>query len=138
MCLRCSPTIYCRVSCGSNLPEYRSLLEIVRLEIRARNHVYWRTGWKVLILILGFLSLICCDHRILESKDKDFPVGKYVVGSFGWRDYTVASNKPVHYLGFPAPRIVEKHSDLPLSLYLGVLGMPGYYPLPCKYKTISE
>lgn len=63
---------------------------------------------------------------MIESKAKEFPVGKYVAGSFGWRNYTIATNKEGDYLGFPPPRIVPDLKDLPLSLHLGVLGMPGY------------
>lgn len=63
--------------------------------------------------------------RIIESKAPQFPVGKLVVGSFGWRNYTIASNQPGNYLGFPQPKIVPEFENLPISLHLGVLGMPG-------------
>ncbi|XP_049764673.1 prostaglandin reductase 1-like [Schistocerca cancellata] len=62
--------------------------------------------------------------RIVESKSPQFPVGRYVVGSWGWRDRTVvnvaAKGDEVQPL-MPVPDI----GDLPLSLSLGVLGMPG-------------
>lgn len=48
-----------------------------------------------------------------------------MVGSFGWRNYTNASDQPADYLGFPQPKLVPEYEDLPLSLHLGVLGMPG-------------
>lgn len=58
--------------------------------------------------------------RIIESKNSSYPVGKIVVGHFGWRTHTIVSssnNQQVRFL----PEI----DSLPLSLGLGVLGMPG-------------
>ncbi|XP_049949184.1 prostaglandin reductase 1-like [Schistocerca serialis cubense] len=61
--------------------------------------------------------------RIVESRSPDFPVGKYVVGYWGWRDRTVADTKNHNDLW--APILAPDVGDLPLSLCLGVLGMPG-------------
>lgn len=39
-------------------------------------------------------------------------------------------------MGYSQPRIVPFFEDLPLSLHLGVLGMPGYYPRQYQRKSI--
>lgn len=57
-----------------------------------------------------------------------FPAGSHVVGEFGWRTKTVATDT-VSKIGFPAPRIIPDWEQLPRSLALGVLGMPGYIEL---------
>ncbi|KAF5307615.1 hypothetical protein FQR65_LT06771 [Abscondita terminalis] len=63
--------------------------------------------------------------KIIESNVKDYEVGKYVVGTFGWRTHTIAKPQPPSsWLSVPQC-VLEDIGDLPLSLYLGVLGMPG-------------
>lgn len=65
--------------------------------------------------------------RIIESKNKDFPVGQYIVGKFDWRTYTISGGDTSEYKG-PAsapPTILPDLGGLPASLALGVLGMPG-------------
>ncbi|XP_018318687.1 prostaglandin reductase 1 [Agrilus planipennis] len=62
--------------------------------------------------------------RIIESKSKDYPVGKHVVGEFGWQTLSIGKNE-INKIGFPAPWIIPDIGNLPLSLALGVLGMPG-------------
>lgn len=63
--------------------------------------------------------------RIIESKNPDFPVGRYVVGSFGWRSHTIwnssTNESAVRIPSYLLPDI----GDLSPSLGLGVLGMPG-------------
>lgn len=52
---------------------------------------------------------------------------KYVVGNFGWKSHIVASGNSGDNKG-PAsapPRVLPDFGSLPLSLALGVLGMPG-------------
>lgn len=64
--------------------------------------------------------------KIIESKNPDFPVGKKILGYLGWRSHTIVTqfmlddndaigNKPT----------LLPDIDLPPSLFLGVLGMPG-------------
>ncbi|XP_046982393.1 prostaglandin reductase 1-like [Schistocerca americana] len=60
---------------------------------------------------------------IVESRAPEFPVGRYVVGYWGWRDRTVAETRANRDMW--APMLVPELGDLPLSLALGVLGMPG-------------
>uniref|UniRef100_A0A1Y1MPC9 Prostaglandin reductase 1 n=2 Tax=Photinus pyralis TaxID=7054 RepID=A0A1Y1MPC9_PHOPY len=57
--------------------------------------------------------------KIIESKSRRYPVGKYVVNHFGWRTYTIAKD-------IPAPEgILPDFGNVPLSLALGMLGMTG-------------
>nr|AEE61700.1 unknown [Dendroctonus ponderosae] len=61
---------------------------------------------------------------IQESKNPNFPVGKYIFGQFGWRTHTVSN-------GLPNPKdamsqyVLPDFKGLSPSLGLGVLGMPG-------------
>ncbi|XP_044264309.1 prostaglandin reductase 1-like isoform X1 [Tribolium madens] len=79
--------------------------------------------------------------KIIESKNPKYPVGEYVVGEFGWRTHTVASEKPGDFFSLP-PRVLS-FGDLPKSLALGVLGMTGVTALyglqlcePAEGKTL--
>lgn len=65
--------------------------------------------------------------KIIESKDPEFPVGKRVRGYFGWRTHTIINPskwKPSAFLE-EKPKIFTEVENLPSSLGLGVLGMPG-------------
>lgn len=62
--------------------------------------------------------------RIIESKNPKYPVGKYIVASFGWRTHTISDGKRTS--GSDNPRLLPDFGNLPISLGLGVLGMPGY------------
>jgi len=64
--------------------------------------------------------------RIVDSKNKEFPVGKLVVANYGWRDYTIDGGKRLKQASLTAPTyLLPELGDLPSSLGLGVLGMPG-------------
>ena len=54
--------------------------------------------------------------EVIESRTSELKAGDIVVSNFGWREYFIVSPKDLH----PVDR---KH--LPLSVYLGVLGMTG-------------
>jgi hypothetical protein len=56
--------------------------------------------------------------EIVESRNPRYSVGEKVMGLFGWQEYAAASDKHVNLKIAP--------SDLPLSLYLGVLGLNGF------------
>ncbi|CAH1154447.1 unnamed protein product, partial [Phaedon cochleariae] len=62
--------------------------------------------------------------KIIESKNSKFPEGKHVVGEFGWRTHTISTGKQLPN-GFPGAWLIPDIGKLPLSLALGVLGMPG-------------
>ncbi|XP_043285871.1 prostaglandin reductase 1-like [Venturia canescens] len=64
--------------------------------------------------------------KIIESKNSEYPVGKSIVGYFGWRTHTIVNVEQED--GSPLqqkPYIIPEFGDLPASLALGVLGMPG-------------
>jgi len=76
--------------------------------------------------------------KVLESKSSKFPVGARVVGHFGWRTHTIASEKESSQ--GPAPYLLPDMAPLPPSVAVGVLGMPGmtaYFGLleVCKPKA---
>jgi len=55
--------------------------------------------------------------QVVESRSDDVPVGALVLHGLGWRDVAVVPARHVS--------VVQPLPGLPLSLYLGVLGMPG-------------
>ncbi|KAJ8922462.1 hypothetical protein NQ315_004409 [Exocentrus adspersus] len=56
--------------------------------------------------------------RIVESKNPKYPVGRHVVGQFGWRSHTISKGEPFHI--FPAAFLVpELGPDVPLSYFIG-------------------
>ncbi len=54
--------------------------------------------------------------EVVESKNPKFKPGDKVVGAFGWQQYGVSDGKGLN---------VVDASRIPLSAYLGVVGMPG-------------
>ncbi|KAK9688569.1 Zinc-binding dehydrogenase [Popillia japonica] len=63
--------------------------------------------------------------KITESKSSKFPVGKYVVSSFGWRTHTISNENPPVNAFVSAPVLIPYDGSVPLSYFLGVLGMTG-------------
>jgi len=55
--------------------------------------------------------------EVILSKNPKYAVGDLVMGIFGWQEYAAAGEKNV--------MVKIKEMDLPLSLYLGVLGLNG-------------
>nr|XP_029146547.1 2-alkenal reductase (NADP(+)-dependent) isoform X3 [Arachis hypogaea] len=56
--------------------------------------------------------------RILDSKHQDFQEGDYVWGVTGWEEYSIISSPENLFK-------IHHHTDVPLSYYTGILGMPG-------------
>ncbi|XP_018566886.1 prostaglandin reductase 1 [Anoplophora glabripennis] len=75
------------------------------------------------VVPLGSVLIAFQIAKILESKNPDFPVDRYVVGFFGCRTYTVANGKGS--MGFLAAHLIPDLEDVPLSYFLGILGTPG-------------
>ncbi|KAF2900198.1 hypothetical protein ILUMI_05993 [Ignelater luminosus] len=61
--------------------------------------------------------------KIIDSRSKQYPLDTYVIGDFGWRSLTTGEEEAKD----PelSIRILPDFAKLPLSLRLGVLGMPG-------------
>lgn len=62
---------------------------------------------------------------IVESKNSQFPKDSVIFGQFGWRDHTVLNPTEVQKKAFRDCYIFPKFNNLPISLGLGTLGMPG-------------
>ncbi|KAF9439367.1 hypothetical protein BGZ76_000028 [Entomortierella beljakovae] len=82
---------------------------------RMRNAKSYTPGFKIGgVLEAGGVS------EVIESKNKSFPVGTVVTGMTGWEQYTVipggAGLRPISN---------PRNPKIPLSYYVGALGMPG-------------
>ncbi|CAK1551191.1 unnamed protein product [Leptosia nina] len=63
--------------------------------------------------------------KVIDSRNDKYPVGSYVTDSYGWRTHTICDpNKPRLPGVMPLTRVPDI-SPHPISLALGVLGMPG-------------
>ncbi|CAH4028436.1 unnamed protein product [Pieris brassicae] len=65
--------------------------------------------------------------KVIDSRHNAYPIGCYVVDSFGWRSHTI-TNPNVPYPkgdGLPLVRVPDV-SPHPLSISLGILDVPGY------------
>ncbi|KAG0267020.1 hypothetical protein BG011_009768 [Mortierella polycephala] len=60
--------------------------------------------------------------EVIESKNSKYPVGSIIHAFVGWEEYTVLPDLPTTMI---IPQARELQSSLPLSSYVGVLGMPG-------------
>ena len=64
--------------------------------------------------------------QIIESNNKDFTVGEYVLGDFGWREYWLSNGDA----------ILKINSKIaPIQSFLGVLGMTGLTAYVGLFKT---
>ncbi|XP_039453380.1 prostaglandin reductase 1-like [Culex pipiens pallens] len=61
--------------------------------------------------------------KVVASRNARFPVGCHVHGSFGWRTHTICN--PDEGEKHWAPYLLPDFGQEPLSLGVGVLGMPG-------------
>lgn len=61
--------------------------------------------------------------KVIESENEEFPVDKYVVSHSGWSDFVVLSNNPDNM--FNMKPYEPPIGNLPVSLSVGALGMPG-------------
>lgn len=106
------------VTSGKSLSEF--LTEAVYLSVDPYMRVY------ALRYPLGTTMIGIQVGKIIESKAKGYPVGKYVCGMAGWRSHTIIdTNKEPRKLGSPEYYLLPDFGDLPLSLALGMLGMTG-------------
>lgn len=60
--------------------------------------------------------------KVIDSKNASFPVGSSIFGQFGWRTHTVCNPETMKK---DQPYLLPSFGNLPTSLALGVLGMPG-------------
>jgi prostaglandin reductase 1 len=72
---------------------------------------------------LGTTMLGIQVAKVTESRSAKFPVGCHVIGGLGWRTHSVVSDQPRTGLFNNVSKVTE--GVQPLSLALGVVGMPG-------------
>ncbi|XP_011495856.1 PREDICTED: prostaglandin reductase 1-like [Ceratosolen solmsi marchali] len=63
--------------------------------------------------------------KILESKNPNWPVGKKIFANIGWTTHSVFNPELLDESYIISPYILPDFDDLPASLALGMLGMPG-------------
>lgn len=76
---------------------------------------------------VGSIMLGSQIGKIIESKNSNFPVGKKVIADVGWRSHTIINPFRCNAeYEFRKPKLLRDIEGLPMSLYLGMLGMTGY------------
>ncbi|NXF06679.1 PTGR1 reductase, partial [Smithornis capensis] len=108
--------------------KWKLLLESVFLSLDPYMRPYSQRDMKEGDIMIGTQVA-----RIVESKNRAFTVGAFVVANSGWRTHFISDGKDVHLLPSSWPE------SLPRSLALGTIGMPGltaYFGLleVCKMK----
>ncbi|XP_055526141.1 prostaglandin reductase 1-like [Wyeomyia smithii] len=61
--------------------------------------------------------------KVVKSKNSKFPEGRFIFGNFGWRTHTICNPSVGDFRA--KPYVLPDFGEVPLSLGLGVLGMPG-------------
>ena len=73
--------------------------------------------------VVRLMILTFCTARVTESQDTKYPVGSEWQGYFGWRTHTICNPSTHGHLVHLRP--IPPLGDLPKSLALGAVGMPG-------------
>jgi NADPH-dependent curcumin reductase CurA len=64
--------------------------------------------------------------EVVESKNSQFQVGELVFGiSITWDTYSLQKNPSKDMIIVPQARELAQQGKVPLSAYMGILGMPG-------------
>ncbi|XP_050680027.1 prostaglandin reductase 1-like [Leptidea sinapis] len=63
--------------------------------------------------------------KVIASRNDKFSVGSHVCGAFGWRTHTVCNPDKLNEAGLMPTVLVPDITPHPVSLALGILGMPG-------------
>ncbi|KAG8644525.1 hypothetical protein MANES_11G136700v8 [Manihot esculenta] len=88
------------------------------------SDMYVTTGTVKLKPLTGFGV-----SKVLDSRNPEFKEGDLVWGITGWEEYSLITN----------PQVLFKilHTDVPLSYYTGILGMPGLTAYAGFYEVSS-
>ncbi|XP_050315142.1 prostaglandin reductase 1-like [Anthonomus grandis grandis] len=100
------------------LQEHEYLAEAVYLSVDPYMRAYMPKIPLNTVMLGGQVA------KITESRSPKYPRGKYVVGNFGWRTHTILRDDVTEHSGIPVVLLPDL-GDLPVSLSLGMLGMPG-------------
>ncbi|KAL1509776.1 hypothetical protein ABEB36_004461 [Hypothenemus hampei] len=95
------------------------LVEAVYLSVDPYMRAYMSRLPKNSTMIGGQIA------KIIESKAPEFPTGKYIYSSTGWRTHSIINSKQLSDDMGLLTIILPDFGNLPLSLGLGILGMPG-------------
>ncbi|XP_029913276.1 prostaglandin reductase 1-like [Myripristis murdjan] len=90
------------------------LLEAVFLSVDPYMRPYSRMTMKEGDVMIGAQV-----SKVIQSHNPSFPVGSHVVAMCGWRSHYVCDGTGL------TPLLPDWPQDIPLSLALGIIGMPG-------------
>ncbi len=69
------------------------------------------------------IKIIISFDRVIDSKNPNYKVGDNIFGQLGWRTHTVFN--PSSDANLLPPYVLPSFGNLPLSLAIGALVMPG-------------
>ncbi|KAG8130467.1 hypothetical protein E2320_017100, partial [Naja naja] len=84
-----------------------------------RGHYDRVSGCKSFFVETSITGYLCSFQRILESRNPSFLVGTFVVATAGWVTHFISNGKDL------SPLPPNWPENLPKSLALGTIGMPG-------------
>ncbi|XP_058237437.1 prostaglandin reductase 1-like [Hemibagrus wyckioides] len=99
------------------LPELQDgevLLEVVFLSVDPYMRPFSRSRMKEGDTMIGTQV-----SKVVQSRNPHYPVGSYVVANCGWRTHSLSDGSDLRMIHSDWPK------DLPMSLALGTVGMPG-------------
>ncbi|KAI1888386.1 hypothetical protein AGOR_G00184610 [Albula goreensis] len=99
------------------LPEPKDgevLLEAVFLSVDPYMRPYSRVRMKEGDVMIGAQVA-----KVIQSKNPSYPVGSHVIAKHGWRTHTISDGTGLTIV------LSEWPQDVPMSLALGAIGMPG-------------
>ncbi|XP_026422527.1 2-alkenal reductase (NADP(+)-dependent)-like isoform X2 [Papaver somniferum] len=105
----------------SKVPEGSNSVLLKNLYLSCDPYMRGRMAPYISLLFLCYVKPIIghAVSEVLDSGNPNFKQGDYVWGLVGWEQYSLIEN--------PHPMALTKidYTDVPLSYYTGILGMPG-------------
>ncbi|KAK9886584.1 hypothetical protein WA026_017513 [Henosepilachna vigintioctopunctata] len=62
---------------------------------------------------------------IIDSKTPKFPIGKYIIGYYGWKTHHIYNETSISGLNLHPLLLPDEYEDISVQDFIGVMGIPG-------------